>query len=82
VLSVVDVDPQARARTASALTRRFRPDNDVQSTASASAGLAAWSGWPGAGTPVALVALVAANLHLPGVSGSTSWSGRSSGTGM
>ena len=66
VLLVVDADPRARARTESALARRFGPDCSVQSAESASAGLAALERLATAGTPVALVA---ADLHLPGVGG-------------
>jgi thioredoxin reductase (NADPH) len=66
VLFVVDADPQARARTQSALARRFGPDYTVESTDSASAGLAALERLVRAGTPVALVA---ADLHLPGTGG-------------
>src|ERR671929_1042598 len=66
VLFVVDSDPQARAHTESALTRRFRPDYRVQSAESAQAGLAALEHLATAGTPVALVA---ADLHLPGMGG-------------
>src|SRR5919112_707534 len=66
VLFVVDADPQARARTESALTRRFGPDYSVQSADSASGGLAALERLARAGTPVALVA---ADLHLPGMGG-------------
>jgi thioredoxin reductase (NADPH) len=66
VLFVVDADPQARARTESALTRRFGPDYSVQSADSASGGLAALEQLARAGTPVALVA---ADLHLPGMGG-------------
>src|SRR5918993_2361323 len=66
VLFVVDSDPQARARTESALTRRFGPDYSVQSAESASSGLGALERLAAAGTPVALVA---ADLHLPGLGG-------------
>jgi thioredoxin reductase (NADPH) len=66
VLFVVDSDPQARARTESALTRRFGPDYSVQSAESASSGLAALESLAAAGIPVALVA---ADLHLPGTGG-------------
>ena len=66
VLFVVDADPQARARTESALTRRFGPDCSVQSADSASGGLAALERLARAGTPVVLVA---ADLHLPGMGG-------------
>src|SRR3954447_6238318 len=66
VLYVVDADPQARARTESALARRFGPDYSVQSAASASPGLAELQEMAQAGT---LVALVAADLHLPGLGG-------------
>src|SRR6185369_13465999 len=66
VLFVVDADPQAGARTESALTRRFGPDYSVQSAESASSGLAALERLAAAGTPVALVA---ADLHLPRLGG-------------
>src|SRR5919206_2510841 len=66
VLFVVDSDPQARAHTESALTRRFRPDYRVQSAETASTGLAALERLAATGTPVALVA---ADLHLPGIGG-------------
>jgi thioredoxin reductase (NADPH) len=66
VLFVVDADPQARTRTESALKRRFGPDYRVQSAKSASAGLADLERMAQAGTPVALVAV---DLHLPGMSG-------------
>jgi len=66
VLFVVDSDPQAGARTESALTRRFGPDYSVQSAESAASGLAALEKLAAAGTPVALVA---ADLHLPGTGG-------------
>jgi len=66
VLLVVDADPQARGRTESALARRFGPDYVVQSAGSASVGLADLEQMARAGTPVALVA---ADLHLPGMGG-------------
>ena len=66
VLFVVDSDPQARARTESALTRRFGPDYRVQSAESASSALAALERLAAAGNQVALVA---ADLHLPGTGG-------------
>src|ERR687884_460152 len=66
VLFVIDADSQARARTESALTRRFGPDYSVQSADSAPGGLAALERLARAGTPVALVA---ADLHLAGTSG-------------
>ncbi|MGZ4664175.1 MAG: FAD-dependent oxidoreductase [Frankiaceae bacterium] len=66
VLFVVDADPQARARTKSALARRFGPDYSVQSAESAPDGLAALERLAAAGTPVALVA---ADLHLPRTGG-------------
>src|SRR5918911_1444847 len=66
MLFVVDSDPQARARTESALTRRFGPDYRVQSAGSASSGLAALERLAATGTPVALVA---ADLHLPDIGG-------------
>lgn len=66
VLLVVDADPRARARTELALTRRFDPDYTVRWADSASAGLADLERLARAGTPVALVA---ADLHLPGMGG-------------
>ena len=66
VLFLVDADPQARARTESALVRRFGLDYTVESADSASAGLAVLERLVRAGTPVALVA---ADLHLPGMGG-------------
>jgi thioredoxin reductase (NADPH) len=66
VLFIVDPDTEARARTVSALARRFGPDYSVQSAESASAGLADLERMAQAGTPVALVA---ADLHLPGTDG-------------
>jgi thioredoxin reductase (NADPH) len=66
VLFVVDSDAQAGARTESALARRFDPDYSVQSAESAPDGLAALERLAAAGTPVALVA---ADLHLPGMGG-------------
>src|SRR5918911_3582997 len=66
VLFVVDSDAQARARTESALTRRFGPDYRVQSAESASSALAALERLAAAGNQVALVA---ADLHLPGTGG-------------
>ncbi len=66
VLFVVDADVQARARTESALARRFGSDYSVLSAASASAGLATLERLARVGTPVVLVA---ADLHLPGMGG-------------
>ncbi len=66
VLFIVDADPHARARTESALVRRFGPDYTVESADSASAGLAALERLARSGTPVTLVA---ADLHLPGMGG-------------
>jgi len=66
VLFVVDGDAQARARTKSALARRFGADYSVLSADSASAGLATLERLAGASTPVPLVA---ADLHLPGIGG-------------
>jgi thioredoxin reductase (NADPH) len=66
VLFLVDADPDARARTESALTRRYGPDYRVESVDSASGGLAALERLARAGTPVALVA---ADLHLPDIGG-------------
>jgi thioredoxin reductase (NADPH) len=66
VLFVVDADPQARARTESALARRFGSDYSILSADSASAGLAALERLARPGMPVALVA---ADLHLPGMGG-------------
>ena len=66
VLFVVDADPQARAGTVLALARRFGPDYSVQSAESAVAGLAELQRMAAAGTPVALVM---ADLQLPGMGG-------------
>src|SRR6187200_2474634 len=66
VVFVVDADPQARARMESALGRRFGPDYSVQSAGSASDGLASLERMAQCDTPVALVA---ADLHLPGIGG-------------
>jgi thioredoxin reductase (NADPH) len=66
VVFVVDADPQARALTESALGRRFGPDYSVQSAGSASDGLASLERMAQSDTPVALVA---ADLHLPGMGG-------------
>ena len=66
VLLVVDADPRARAETESALARRFGADYLVQSADSASVGLADLEQLARAGAPVALVA---ADLHLPGMGG-------------
>src|SRR5690348_6943869 len=66
VLFVVDADPEARARTQSALTRRFGPDYRVESADSSTGGLIALEWLADAGVPVALVA---ADLHLPGMGG-------------
>jgi thioredoxin reductase (NADPH) len=66
VVFVVDADPQARALTELALGRRFGPDYSVQSAGSASDGLASLERMAQSDTPVALVA---ADLHLPGMGG-------------
>src|SRR3954452_16152341 len=66
VLFLVDADPDARARTESALTRRFGPDFRVEFADSTSGGLAALERMASVGTPVALVA---ADLHLPDLGG-------------
>jgi thioredoxin reductase (NADPH) len=66
VLFVVDADPQARAATSSALARRFGPDYRVLTADAAQAGLDALEGLAGRGDQVALVA---ADLHLPGLGG-------------
>ena len=66
VLFVVDADPDARARTESALTRRFGPDYRVESADSPPGGLIALKRLAEAGVPVALVA---ADLHLPDMGG-------------
>jgi thioredoxin reductase (NADPH) len=66
VLFVVDADPQARAETESALARRFGTDYQVLSTDAPQGGLEALERLAAGGSDVALVA---ADLHLPGMDG-------------
>src|SRR4029450_4688262 len=66
VLFVVDADPQARAVTESALARRFGTDYQVVTADAPHAGLDALARLAGRG---AQVALLAADLHLPGMDG-------------
>src|SRR6266487_3098104 len=66
VLFVVDADPQARAVTESALARRFGPDYRVLATGAPRGGLEALERLAAGGDDVALVA---ADLRLPGMDG-------------
>jgi len=66
VLLVVDADPEARAVTESALARRFGPDYRVLAADAPQAGLDMLERLAERGDQVALVA---ADLHLPGVDG-------------
>ena len=66
VLFVVDADPQARAVTESALARRFGADYQVVTADAPQAGLDALARLAGRGDQVALLA---ADLHLPGMDG-------------
>jgi thioredoxin reductase (NADPH) len=66
VLLVVDADAQAREVTAAALARRFGPDYRVVTADAPQAGLATLELLAGRGDQVALVA---ADLHLPGMDG-------------
>jgi thioredoxin reductase (NADPH) len=66
VLVVVDADQKARAATEAALLRRFGPDFRVITADTAVAGLAALERLAADRDPVALVA---ADLHLPGMDG-------------
>jgi thioredoxin reductase (NADPH) len=65
-LFVVDADRHARRRVESALVRRFAPDYRVESAGSAQEGLDALERLARGGQAVALVA---ADLHLPGIDG-------------
>jgi hypothetical protein len=66
VLFVVDADPQARAVTESALVRRFGPDYRVLAADAPRGGLEALERLAAGGGDVALVA---ADLRLPGMDG-------------
>ena len=66
VLFIVDADREARVATESALLRRFAPDYRVLTADSAQAGLDALARLAHQGDEVALVA---ADLHLPGMDG-------------
>ena len=66
VLLVVDADDEARASTKEALTRRFSPDFQTISADSASSGVELLSDFQADGVEVALIA---ADLHLPGMGG-------------
>jgi thioredoxin reductase (NADPH) len=66
VLLVVDADPEARAVTESALARRFGPDYRVLAADAPQAGLDMLERLAERGDQVALVA---ADLHLPGMDG-------------
>ena len=66
VLFIVDADPQDRAVTESALARRFGPDYQVLAAGTPQGGLDALQRLADEGGEVALVA---ADLHLPGIDG-------------
>jgi thioredoxin reductase (NADPH) len=66
VLVIVDADPGAREETVSALVRRFGPDYQVLPAGTAQEGLDALRGLADRGDEVALVA---ADLRLPGMGG-------------
>jgi thioredoxin reductase (NADPH) len=66
VLLIVDADPQDRAVTESTLTRRFGPDYQVLAAGTPQGGLDAQQRLADHGGDVALVA---ADLHLPGIDG-------------
>lgn len=66
VLLIVDADPQARIATESALLRRFAPDYRVLTASSPEAGI---EGLERLAQQGAVVALVAADLRLPGMDG-------------
>jgi thioredoxin reductase (NADPH) len=66
VLFVADADDQARDATASALARRFSPDYRIVTADSAGSGLDTLAGLVRHGHQVALLA---ADLHLPGMGG-------------
>jgi len=65
-LVIVDADPQARSATEAALVRRFDPDSQTVSADSATTGLAVLEKLASQG---AEVAIVAADLKLPGMDG-------------
>jgi thioredoxin reductase (NADPH) len=65
-LVIVDADPQTRAVTESALARRFRPDYRVVTADAPEVGLDTLERLADRGEQVALVA---ADLHLPGMDG-------------
>jgi thioredoxin reductase (NADPH) len=66
ILVIVDADPGAREETVSALVRRFGPDYQVLPAGTAQEGLDALRGLADRGDEVALVA---ADLRLPGIGG-------------
>jgi thioredoxin reductase (NADPH) len=66
VLFIVDADPKARAATESALARRFGADYRVLTADAPQAALDTLGRLAGGGDQVALVA---ADLHLPGMDG-------------
>ncbi|MGY1620282.1 FAD-dependent oxidoreductase [Geodermatophilus sp. SYSU D00691] len=66
MLLIVDADPGALATTAAALTRRFAADYQIVTADSAAAGLETLQRLTSHGVPVALIA---ADLHLPGLDG-------------
>jgi thioredoxin reductase (NADPH) len=66
VLFVVDADERAREATASALARRFAPDYRIVTADSAESALDSLAGLAGQGNQVAVLA---ADLHLPGMGG-------------
>ena len=66
IVFIVDADREARVAMESALRRRFAPDYRVEAVDSAEAGLAALDRFARAGEQVALVA---ADLRLPGIDG-------------
>jgi len=66
VLFIADAKERARDATASALVRRFSPDYRIVTADSAESALDSLAGLAGHGDPVALLA---ADLHLPGMGG-------------
>ena len=66
VLVIVDADPQARSATEAVLVRRFDPDYHIVTADSATTGLAVLEKLARQG---AEVAIVAADLKLPGMDG-------------
>jgi thioredoxin reductase (NADPH) len=62
-LVIVDADPQARSATEAVLVRRFDPDYHIVTADSATTGLAVLE------SQGAEVAIVAADLKLPGMDG-------------